>query len=146
MEAPTRIVLLLVGFGVGEILAEEPTAEEKRASPLFVVPVVVVPAAPVRPDPTPVSRELAALIRREVGAAPVGDAGDADAGPVVSESGVLQLEKLTVMGKKLLTPAQRESAIDKFTRTGHLWEFSPTKRIMIGPNGDKVGLMFSWDW
>ena len=53
---------------------------------------------------------------------------------------------MTVKGRRILEPALKETPLEKFTRTGHLWEFSPTKRLMIGPKGDKVGLMFSFDW
>ena len=148
MEALKRIALLLVGLGVGELEAAEATPDEKSLSPIFSSAAAVAPdsSARVRPEPTPVSRQLAALIRSEVSAAPPVPADGTASAPAAPGGETLQLEKMTVQGKRILEPPRRETSLDKFTRTGHLWEFSDTKRLMIGPVGDKVGLMFNFDW
>ena len=148
METAKRLALLRVGLGVGELPAAELAADERNQSPVFAPVVVTETVAPAKsaPNPSPVSRQLAALIRQEISAAaPVGSAGTGHES-TASGSDTLQLEKMTVNGKRLLAPVLRETAVEKFTRTGHLWEFSRTKRLMIGPKGDKVGVMFSFDW
>lgn len=152
MEVATRIALLLLGLGVGDVFAEEPIVAEERDSPIFVVRPPP-PAPSVAPVKSPVQQQLTTLLRSEIGPviAPAPEAG-AEALESETESGeagqgnVLRLEKMTVRAPKLPPPAVRESAFEKFTRTGYLWEFSPTKRFMIGPKGDKVGVMFSLDW
>jgi hypothetical protein len=149
MEAATRIVLLLAGLGVGEVLAQEPSAEEKGASPIFVVPDAAEPAQAVAhpPERTVVSQQLAALLRYEAGLTPPDGADAIDTAASAPVGDAVQLEKMTVRAKRLMpAPPPRESPLEKFTRTGHLWEFSETKRFMLGPRGDKVGLMFSFDW
>lgn len=148
MEAAKRIALLLLGLGLGDALAEEPPVDEERDSPIFVVR-----APPPLPSPPPlktaVQQQLTSLLRSEVAPVP---AGGAEANATESESEpaghgqLLRLEKMTVRAPRLLPPPVRETSLEKFTRTGYLWEFSPTKRFMIGPKGDKVGIMFSFDW
>lgn len=148
MEATKRIALLLVGFGVGEILAEEPSVEEKRSSPIFAPLAAVEPELPPRnpPDRSLVAQQLAALLRDEAAVLPPDASGGASGELSLPRSDALQLEKMTVTTKRLPAPPPRETALERFTRTGYLWEFSPTKRFMIGPKGDKVGIMFSFDW
>jgi len=148
MEVATRIALLLLGLGIGDAVAEETVVGDDRTSPIFVVRAPPEPSVPL--PKSPVQLQLAALLRSEIVPEPGPRAGeDADAldsGPV-DPTRMLRLEKMTVRAPRLLLPPRaRESAVEKFTRTGHLLEFSPTKRFMIGPKGDKVGLMFSFDW
>lgn len=149
MEAATRIALLLLGLGVGGARGEEASSEEKSLSPIFVVPVAKEPDLVVvnPPERTAMSHQLAALLRHEASLAAANITGGTAPETVAPEDAALQLEKMTVQAKKILPlPAPRESPLEKFTRTGHLWEFTDTKRFMIGPRGDKVGLMFSFDW
>jgi hypothetical protein len=148
MEAAKRIALLLLGLGIGDAFAEEPGLDEDRDSPIFVVRAS--PPAPMPPsDRTFVQQQLTTLLRSEIGLAtvPALDAtGSEPEGEAAGHGQMLRLEKMTVRAPRLPPPAMRESTFEKFTRTGYLWEFTPTKRFMIGPKGDKVGVMFSFDW
>jgi len=141
-----RIAPLLLGLGVGEALAEESFAEEDRSSPIFAIraPSEPAPRVGAPPPQTAVTRQLAELIRYDVAA--MGPVPATSADPAAPAGETLQLEKMTVKVKKVLAPPVREGLVEKFTRTGHLLEFSKTKRLMLGPRGDKVGLMFSFDW
>ena len=152
MEAAKRIALLLLGLGVGDVLAEEPGMDEDRASPIFVVrtsPPVPPPAPPISSPKTVVQQQLLSLLRSEIAPAP---APAPEVNTPEMESGetghgqLLRLEKMTVRAPRLPPPPMRESTFERFTRTGYLWEFSPTKRFMIGPKDGKVGVMFSFDW
>jgi hypothetical protein len=146
MKAVMRIAPLLLGLGVGEVFAEESPDQEDGRSPIFVVRVPAAPALPAATPPpqTEVTRQLTELIRRDAGerVTPAVPAAE----PADHAGEVLHLEKMTVEVKKVIVLPGRETPLQKFTRTGHLWEFSPTKRFMVGPHGDKVGLMFSFDW
>jgi len=151
MEAFKRIALLLVGLGAGEILAAEAAGGgEEETSPIFVVRVAAVPVtSPTKGAVvlTPVESQLALLIRSDAEAIKGLMSPDPEESSPADLAGMtLQLEKMTVKGRRLLEPPVLESTLEKFTRTGHLWEFSPTKRLMLGPHGDKVGLMFSFDF
>ena len=148
MKALKRIALLLVGMGVAGLEAAEPAPDEKRLSPIFAPASVSKQTLPARISavPTRVSRQLTDLIRHEVAAAAPTVSDPPAQPPAESGSDTLQLEKMTVKGQRIVEPPLRESPLEKFTRTGHLWEFSDTKRVMIGPRGDKVGVMFSFDW
>lgn len=151
MAARPRIVLLLLGLGVGDTLAAEtPGTDAGETSPIFAVRLPAA-AAERRPAetraPTPVGRELTALLRHDAAASKLSASAAGSAAPPADPAeNTLHLEKMTVETRRLPAPPVRETPLQKFTRTGYLWEFSPTKRIMIGPRGDKVGLMFSFDW
>jgi len=146
MKAVMRIAPLLLGLGVGEAVAEEPANQEDKSSPIFVVRARedTAPRALPRPLQTPVSRQLAQLIRRDAGEMVA--AAATDTAPSGYSGEILHLEKMTVEVKKIVELPGRETRLEKIIRTGYLWEFSPTKRFMVGPHGDKVGVMFSFDW
>jgi hypothetical protein len=148
MKAMMRIAPLLLGLGFADACAEEPGNPEERASPIFVIRVPAAPAAPAgtpeRPLISPVTRQLAELIRRDAGE-PTGGATP-DSGSSAATPETLHLEKMTVSAPKIIELPGHETFVEKFTRTGYLWEFSPTKHFMVGPRGDKVGIMFSFDW
>lgn len=137
-----RIAPLLLGLGVGEAFAEGPANKEDNDSPIFVVRAREEPVP--RPPQTPTSRQLAELIRRD--AAEMAAAAGTDTEPSDHSGDILHLDKMTVEVKKIVELPGRETRLQKFVRTGYLWEFSPTKRFMVGPRGDKVGVMFSFDW
>jgi hypothetical protein len=149
MKAATCIVLLFVGLGVGEVPADEPSAEEMDSSPIFVRRTAPESKSAVADSSarSAVSHQLAALLRYEASLVPPSPTDGKEPGSFAPEDATLQLEKMTVQVRKVMSgPPPRESPLEKFVRTGYLWEFSRTKRFMIGPQGDKVGLMFSFDW
>ena len=146
MKAAMRIARLLLGLGVNDVVAEEPSHQEEKSSPIFAVRAAEEPTsrAATPSAQTPVTRQLAELIRRDAGEVTAVAATDTE--PVDHSGDVLHLEKMTVEVKKVVELPGRETPLEKFTRTGYLWEFSKTKRFMVGPRGDKVGVMFSFDW
>src|SRR5690349_13658618 len=111
MEAAKRIALLLLGLGVGDVLAEEPTVDDDRASPIFVVRASPAPPL-VATAKTVVQQQLTSLLRSEIAPAfvPAPEANATEADPDDAGHGqLLRLEKMTVRVPRLSPPAVRES-------------------------------------
>jgi len=94
---------------------------------------------------TRVQRQLNQLIREKAGIAPLAVA-PTEAGPADVAEGTQQLEPMIIEEEKLKALPPPETRVEKFSRTGTLWEKvgrTFTKRFWM--KGDQ-GIMFTLSW
>ncbi len=102
-------------------------------------------AEPANPAQTKMHLQLNQLIREEHGIAPLAVAPVKDEPPAVA-GGILQLEPMIIEEEKLKNLPAPETKVEKFSRTGTIWEkigHKFTRRFWA--KGDE-GIMFTLSW
>jgi hypothetical protein len=93
---------------------------------------------------TQLHRQLNQLVRQDAGVVPA--AAPVEAAPAAAAEEILELEPIVIEDEKLKDLPPPEAKVEKFFRTGTVWERVGrrfTKRFWL--KGDK-GLMFTLSW